>query len=92
MFEVKVIGEATGFRIELEHASIFLIKADKGLIACSYLSIKTAERLGDALCLVSGVSSFEDVLEAEIQEVSSKARKYGVREGMSGQEALKILS
>jgi len=87
-----MIGEATGFRIGLEHAGLFLIKADKGLIACSYLSIETAERLGDALCLVSGVSSFEEVLEVEIREVSSKARKYGVREGMLGREALKLLS
>ncbi len=92
MFEIKMIGGATGFRIGLDNASLLLIKADKGIIACSYLSIKTAERLGDALCLVSGVSTFEEVLEAEIGEVSSKARDLGVREGMSGREALKMLS
>jgi len=83
---------ATAFRVELDNVCVILFKARRGLLACSYFSVETADRLGDALALVSGVSSFDDVLDAGIIKVSIKARELGLKEGMSGRQALKILS
>jgi len=92
MVEIKRIGCGTGVRVELRNASLLLIKGEKGFIMCGYLDIEAAEKLGDCACVVSGVSTFDDVLEAEIKKATSKARGLGVRVGMSGREALDILS
>jgi len=56
---------------------------------CGFLSVDVAERLGVAAAVVSGVKSFDDVLNAEVKAVTSKAGSFGVRVGMKGAEALK---
>ncbi len=40
--------------------------------------------------MVSGVNTFEDVMNAEIKAVTTKAQDIGVKEGMKGREAAKI--
>jgi len=49
---------------------------------CGYLNLEVAERLGVCAATVSGVNSFEDVLEAEVKAVTTKAPKLGVKTGM----------
>jgi uncharacterized protein YunC (DUF1805 family) len=61
---------------------LILIKGDKGFVMCGYLSSEVAERLGLAAAIVSGVSSFEDVLNSEIKVTTSKAIELGVEAGM----------
>ncbi|RLI13617.1 DUF1805 domain-containing protein [Candidatus Bathyarchaeota archaeon] len=68
---------------------LLLLVAEKGFVMCGYLNIEVAERLGVAAAMVSGVRTFEDVLEAPIRALTSKARELGVKEGMKGREALK---
>lgn len=92
MIEIKSIDSGIGISITGKKAPILLIVAEKGLLGCGYFSIETADKIGDALAIVSGVSTFEDVLNAEIKKVSSEARRLGIKEGISGREALKILS
>jgi len=92
MLETKQIGDWTGILVRLRNANLVMIVAEKGFVACGYLNIETAEKLGDALALVTGVKTFDDVLEAEVIKASSKAREFGVTEGMTGKEALEILS
>jgi len=58
---------------------------------CGFLNVDAAERLGVAAAVVSGVKNFDDVLNAEIKAVTSKAGSFGVRVGMRGAEALKVL-
>jgi len=92
MLETKQIGDWTGILVRLGNANLILIVAEKGFVACGYLNMETAERLGDALALVTGVKTFDDVLNAEIIKASSKAKEFGVTEGMTGKEALELLS
>ena len=80
-----------GVRISLPVAPLLLIKGGKGFVMCGYLNIEAVNHIGDAAAKVSGVNSFEDVLEAEVKAVSDKARALGVQEGMSGAEALVLL-
>jgi uncharacterized protein YunC (DUF1805 family) len=47
--------------------------------------------LGVAAAVVSGVKSFDDVLNGEVRAVTSKAEALGVKVGMSGEEALKCM-
>jgi uncharacterized protein YunC (DUF1805 family) len=76
-----------GVRIELG-APLLLIKGEKGYLGCGYFSLDAANNIGDALAIVRGVSSFDDMLNSEVKEISEKARELGVKEGMNGREAL----
>jgi uncharacterized protein YunC (DUF1805 family) len=49
---------------------------------CGYLNGEVAERVGLAAAIVSGVNSFEDVLNAQIKTATSKAKELGVGPGM----------
>ncbi|MGQ9530275.1 MAG: DUF1805 domain-containing protein, partial [Candidatus Bathycorpusculaceae bacterium] len=44
-----------------------------------------------AAAVVSGVKTFEDVLNASVKAVTSKAEKFGVKVGMKGAEALRLM-
>jgi len=92
MIEVSPIGKWTGVLVRLGNADMVVIVASKGFVGCGYFSVETAENVGDALAVVRNVSSFEDVLKAKVSAVTSKAKALGVREGMSGMQALELLS
>jgi uncharacterized protein YunC (DUF1805 family) len=88
------VGEKTclGVRIELpESPPLLLVMADKGFVMCGFLNVDAAEKLGVAAAMVSGVKSFEDVLNANVKAVTSKAETFGVRIGMKGAEALTLM-
>jgi len=88
------VGEKTclGVRIELpESPPLLLVMADKGFVMCGFLNVDAAEKLGVAAAMVSGVKSFEDVLNANVKAVTSKAETFGVRVGMKGAEALTLM-
>ena len=70
-------------------APLLLIIAEKGFVMCGFLNVDVAERVGLAAAMVSGVKNFEDVLNAEVKAVTSKAKSLGVEAGMKGEEALK---
>jgi uncharacterized protein YunC (DUF1805 family) len=79
-------------RVELpDSPPLLIIIADKGFIMCGFLNMDAAERLGVAAAMVSGVKSFEDVLNANVKAVTSKAETFGVRIGMKGAEALTLM-
>ena len=84
-------GQVKGFLIELDHAPLILIKARQGYVMCGYLNINTANKLGDIAGRVTGVKSFDDVLQASIVEVSENAKKIGLTEGMNVRDFLNKL-
>lgn len=78
-----------GVRVELpDSPPLVLIVTDKGFVMCGFLNVEAAERLGVAAAMVSGVKTFEDVLNAEVKTTTSKAKSLGVQPGMRGAEAL----
>lgn len=83
-------GICLGVRIELPNSPpLLLVVADKGFVMCGFLNVEVAEKLGVAAAVVSGVKSFEDVLNAEVKAVTSKARDLGLSVGMKGVDVLK---
>ncbi len=88
---LKVDGKAClGVRVELpDSPPLLLIIAEKGFVMCGFLNVEAAERLGIATAMVSGVKTFDDVLEAQVKALTSKAKSFGVEVGMKGTEALK---
>jgi len=92
---LKVDGRCfSGMRVDLPDcpAPLLLIIADKGFVMCGFLNVEAAEKLNAAAAVVSGVKSFEDVLNALVKVVTSKARSLGVEVGMKGDEALRRMS
>lgn len=82
---------AIGVNLELQNANLIVIRAKKGYIMCGYLSMETANRLGDVAAKVKGIKNFDDALKAKIVEVSDKAKENGIKEGMTGREALELM-
>lgn len=74
--------------IPTEHGSVLLISASRGMLGCGYFSVETADKIGDALAVVSGVKNYDDMLRAEVKKVSAAAAQRGVLVGMTGGEAL----
>lgn len=86
------VGDKTclGVKVELpDSPPLLLIIAEKGFVMCGFLNIEAAERLEVAAAMVSGVKTFEDVLNAEVKAATSKAKSLGVTLGMRGSDALK---
>ena len=80
-----------GTAVATPHATLLVITGANGILGCGYLSVATADKLNDALAVVRGVANFDDMLAAQVCEVSAAAAEMGVTVGMSGREALKLM-
>ena len=77
-----------GYAIPTGNTALLLIKAKNGFLGCGYVSLETAERVGDAAVIVSGVKNFDDMLAAKVKAMSSAAAAHGVTAEMTGRQAL----
>jgi len=67
---------------------LILIKGAKGYVMCGYLNIETAEKFGSAAAIVSGVKTFDDVLNAPIKAATTKAKQLGFEPGKTVKDVL----
>jgi uncharacterized protein YunC (DUF1805 family) len=58
---------------------------------CGILNMEAADKIGALAASISGVNTFDDLLNKEVMRVSTKAREAGIREGMKGRDILKYL-
>jgi uncharacterized protein YunC (DUF1805 family) len=84
-------GEATGHYINLGKAALLVIQAKKGYVMCGYLNMNAANKYGDIAGKVTGVKTFDDMLNADVVEVSENAKLAGLREGMNVKDFLNAL-
>lgn len=83
---------ALGLKVDLpDSPPLVAIIGKKGFVMCGFLNIDAAERLGVTAAMVSGVKTFDDVLAAEVKSVTSKAEMKGIKRGMKGREAVKLM-
>jgi len=75
-----------------ERGKLLMIIGAKGYVMCGYLNINTAQKLGDAACMVTGVKTIDDVLNANIVALTAEAQKLGIEMGMPVKDVLKRLS
>lgn len=81
-------GSALGLKMDMENAPLLVIRAGCGFVMCGYLNMDVANKLGDVAVRVTGVRSFEDVLNAKAVEVSLAAKSLGIIPGMTAKDAL----
>jgi len=71
-----------GLKANLPEAPpLVVLIGGKGFVMCGYLNIEAAERLGIVAAYVSGVKSFDDVLNAQIKGATTKAISLGLEPG-----------
>lgn len=78
-------------RIALPTSALLVIRGKRAILGCGYLAVETADKLGHALAVVTGVSTYDDMLAAEVRKVSAAAAALGVKPGMNGREALLLM-
>ncbi|MDH5770944.1 MAG: DUF1805 domain-containing protein [Candidatus Bathyarchaeota archaeon] len=90
---LKIGGKtAVGLKVDLPNAPpLLVVMGEKGFVMCGFLNMDAAEKLNVTAAMVSGVKSFEDVLEAGVKGVTSEARRMGIEPGMKGKDAIKLL-
>ena len=83
---------AVGIKVDLpDSPPLLLVIGEKGFVMCGFLNMDAAEKLNVTAAMVSGVKDFDDVLEAGVKAVTSEARKKGIKPGMTGKDAIKLL-
>ena len=60
------------------------IYGSKGFLACRYISLEVANKLGEAVAIVTGVKNYDDMLKTTVIEVSTAAQNLGILKGDSG--------
>ncbi len=78
-----------GIKIPTGNTVILFIKAPAGFLGCGYFDIEIANKVKDVAAIVTGVKTFDDMLNKPVQRVSQAAQDRGIRVGDSGTEALR---
>ena len=84
-------GKVTGYCIDLGKAPLLIIQAKKGYVMCGYLNMNAANKMGDIAGKVTGVRTFDDMLNSDVVEVSENAKLAGLKEGMNTKDFLNTL-
>ncbi len=78
----------TGTHVKTPNADLLMIQGPRGFLGCGYFDVETADKIGDAMAVVRGVCTFDDMLKAEVVDVSKAGAELGIALGMTGREAL----
>ena len=70
---------------------LLLLVGSKGFLGCGYINVDACNKTKEACAIVTGVSNEADMEKAEIKQVSDEAKKLGVKVGMLGKDAIKLL-
>ncbi|MHA1275432.1 MAG: DUF1805 domain-containing protein [Promethearchaeota archaeon] len=87
---------AQGIEASWEGGQWVAIICDKGMISCGAFDVELMEKHNQCIAVAYGSAdkhlvTCEDLLNARIQGITKLARELGIKEGMTGREAIKIL-
>ena len=84
--------EFTAYSIPTNNTFVLIIGAENGFLGCGYLNVEIANKVGDVCAIVTGVKTPDDMLDAKVVAASDAAKELGIKEDMTGKEALLIMS
>ena len=98
--EISVLdgrASAKGIEASWESGQWVAIICNKGMVGCGAFDAKLMEKHEQVIATIHGsiehpLITCEDLMEAKIMEVTKLARKFGVKEGITGKEAVDLLS
>ncbi len=87
---------ADGYVISLGYLKLVCAVTDRGMIGCGAYDVEALDRHGYPAAKVRSrtggiIASIDDLLKGEVFQVNAAALKLGVREGISGREALEMM-
>jgi len=90
-------GVGAGFVIPAGPVNLVGVVAARGLVGCGAIDVAALERFGYPAARVRptqgpSVATIDDLMAGEVKEANTGASALGVRVGMSGREALDLLS
>jgi uncharacterized protein YunC (DUF1805 family) len=95
--EIIRIGkkEIEGFVIPIGKVNLVFARTDKGLVGCGAFDVMALEKFGYAAAKVrpkgESVGDLDDLMNGEIAAVNPSAEKLGIKEGMSGKDAIALI-
>ncbi|MDN7025363.1 DUF1805 domain-containing protein [Methanoculleus sp. FWC-SCC1] len=90
-------SEGVGYVIPLGAVNLVTVVAARGMVGCGAFDVAALDAFGYPAARVrpsrgTSIATVDDLLDGTIREANAAAGKLGVREGMSGKEALDLLS
>lgn len=98
--EDKVIetqwGRCVGHRAQWNGGQYCALITNRGIVGCGAYDVACLEKAGQLIAISRGTLEKplvypEDLFHAKIMDLTHPAREVGIREGMTGKEALRIL-
>jgi uncharacterized protein YunC (DUF1805 family) len=91
------ISEGSGYVVPLGPVNLVWVIAPKGMVGCGAFDVQALEKFGYPAARVrsktgSSIETLDDLLSGVIREANPSAERHGVLTGMSGKEALDLLS
>jgi uncharacterized protein YunC (DUF1805 family) len=87
--------EIEGFVIPIGTVNLVFARTEKGLVGCGAFDVMALEKFGYAAAKIKpkgeSVRDLEDLMIGEITAANSSAEKLGIKEGMTGKDALALL-
>ncbi|HEY0827966.1 MAG TPA: DUF1805 domain-containing protein [Bacilli bacterium] len=84
-----------GIVVKLPKTSLIAVTTDKGYIMCGALDVKLLnEQLKDRNIIAGravGVRTLEELLEAPLEAVTDASAVLGIRAGMKGRDAIRLM-
>jgi uncharacterized protein YunC (DUF1805 family) len=88
-------GTAIGTMVELPKTRVLSISTGKGYVMCGVLNVPELDRIHPERRIIAarviGVREIEHLLHAKVVEATDEAKKLGIKEGMTGKEALEMM-
>ena len=90
-------GPGSGYVVPLGPVSLVFVITAHGMVGCGAFDVQALETFGYPAARVRAttgpsVETIDDLLSGSIRETNASAERRGVRVGMSGKEALDLLS
>jgi len=84
---------AEGYVSSLGSFNLVWVKTDVGMVGCGAFDVMALDNFHYPAAKVKSktggsISSVKDVLEGVVKEINGNAKKLGIREGITGREAL----
>lgn len=89
-------GCAIGISNRWQKGQYCVILTEVGLVGCGIYDVKTAAEFGQVVAIARGTPQKplvdpEDLFEAKIVDLTPQAQALGIRQGMTGREAVELM-
>jgi uncharacterized protein YunC (DUF1805 family) len=78
--------------IKFQTKNLIVFNGKNGYCMCGYLNLKAAARFNDVAVKITGVSTIDDALKAQVHSCTTGARALGIKKGQPIREVLDIIA